>query len=370
MYRSSTTRNVETGNRVAPNVRKPARFLVLFSGAGIARGACAVLLLLSLAGFRPGTDHPGVSQTSDNDSLTVIMRFGGDVLLSEWYEEGVSADIHRAFDGFDLFHTDHLSVVNLESPVTQRGVRRQKPFTFRTHPRFLETITRAGIEAVSIANNHIYDFGKVGLYDTIAFLDSMNIGYFGAGKNHEAAHRPFIREINGVRVAILGYYGGGEAPAARRNAPGVADRELNLIVRDVRSAKNLRNADLVIVCFHWGTEKARRPDRSQRAFARAVIDAGADAVIGHHPHVLQGIELYKNKPIVYSLGNLIFGGNSRHSYDTGVFEIRLTGSRAVYSFIPVRVTNWQAAVMTGPEADRVLAEMRKLSSIFRHSIFN
>jgi hypothetical protein len=145
---------------------------------------------------------------------------------------------------------------------------------------------------------------------------------------------------------------------------------LPLIQRDIRNAREEEQADFVVVNFHWGTEKARHPDAEQQAFAHSVIDAGADAIIGHHPHVLQGIELYKNKVIVYSLGNLVFGGNSRHSYDTGLFEIRLSDAGPAYSFIPVRVTEWKAMLLTGSAADSLLHEMKRLSSVFRTSIFH
>ncbi|MDL1892842.1 CapA family protein, partial [Sphingobacteriales bacterium CHB3] len=101
-----------------------------------------------------------------------------------------------------------------------------------------------------------------------------------------------------------------------------------------------------------------------------VIEAGADAIIGHHPHVLQGIELYKGKVIAYSLGNLIFGGNSRHTYDTGLLEIRLTSEGPKYSFIPVHVEEWKASTATGADADSLLKEMKQLSSIFPKSIFH
>ncbi|MEK7251469.1 MAG: CapA family protein, partial [Bacteroidota bacterium] len=275
------------------------------------------------------------------------------------------------------FRTDDMSMVNLEVPVTTRGAQQRKPFTFRMKPRFLEAITSAGIDVVNIANNHIYDFGKKGLYDTIASLDSAKVSHVGAGRNHNEAHQPVIKMIVGKTIGILGYYGrrldsasGGEAPAATGKSCGVAARELNLIERDIRSLKEKDKVDYVVINFHWGTEKAKKPDAEQRAFAHDVIEAGADAIIGHHPHVLQGIELYRNKVIVYSLGNLVFGGNGRHSYDTGVFEIRLSNGGPAYEFIPVRITQWKASVLTGSAGDSLLNQMRTLSSIFPKSIFN
>jgi poly-gamma-glutamate synthesis protein (capsule biosynthesis protein) len=150
--------------------------------------------------------------------------------------------------------------------------------------------------------------------------------------------------------------------------PGVAARQLDLIARDIRLLK--QNTDYIVVNFHWGTEKARKPDAADRRFAHRVIEAGADAIIGHHPHVLQGIEMYKQKPIVYSLGNLVFGGNSRDTYDTGIFEIRLSEDEPKYTFIPVRVRNWKATALEGIEGEKVVKEVRNLSAIFPKSIFN
>jgi poly-gamma-glutamate synthesis protein (capsule biosynthesis protein) len=125
----------------------------------------------------------------------------------------------------------------------------------------------------------------------------------------------------------------------------------------------------VVVILHWGTEKATEPDRSQIQFAHALIDGGADAVIGHHPHVLQGIERYKSGVIVYSLGNLVFGGNSRDTYDTGLFDIELGNQSAKYQFIPIRLQGWRLTTLTGREAEDVTSRMYKLSSIFPHSVF-
>jgi poly-gamma-glutamate synthesis protein (capsule biosynthesis protein) len=293
---------------------------------------------------------------------SVVLRFGGDCLLSGYYESAVDSP-DRAFRNFDLFQDDDLSFVNLESCVTTRGEAVAKPYNFRTNPRFIAVLRAAGIDLVNIANNHIYDYGDQGLYDTISSLDSLGLPYVGAGKNEAEAHRPFLATLRGKRFAFLGYYRGGEAPPAQGNRPGVAERSLRLMSRDIRSARRNQHADHVIVSLHWGKEKSETPERWQRRVARALIDAGADAVIGHHPHVLQGIERYRKGIIAYSLGNLIFGGNSRDTYDTAILELRWSGAGPEYTVIPVRVEGFRASALRGPAGDRLVKHVQSLSRI-------
>ncbi|MBI4535053.1 MAG: CapA family protein [Ignavibacteriae bacterium] len=309
------------------------------------------------------------SAHADDSSNAIVMRFGGDCLLSEHYERACGEDVSLAFHNFDLFRTADIGMVNLECPVTTRGTKVEKPFNFRMHGRFLDVIKEAGIDIVNLANNHIYDYGKVGLFDTITHLDSVGILHVGAGRNKKEAHRPVVIDERGKRIAFLGYYGGGEAPRATETKAGVARRELKLIKADLSRLKRKDSVDYVVVNLHWGIEKATHPDQEQIKFARTLIDSGADAVIGHHPHVLQGIERYKHGVIAYSLGNLIFGGNSRSSYDTGIFEIRLGSDSTEYDLIPVRIKDWNASVLTGAAADSVVQNVRDLSRGFPKSIF-
>ncbi len=298
-----------------------------------------------------------------------VLRFGGDCLLAGHYEEAVGEKGDWAFSGFDLLSTADLSVVNLECPVTARGEKVKKPFNFRMNPAFLSALTGAGIDVASIANNHIFDYGKQGLFDTISYLDSVGIWHVGAGRTQEEAATPVIVQAGQRRIGIQGYYGGGEAPAAAGQNPGVVARSLPVILADIDRLHKRDSVDYVVVILHWGTEKATMPDDGQIQFAHALIDGGADAVIGHHPHVLQGIELYKSGVIVYSLGNLVFGGNSRDTYDTGLFEIAL-GTRSVnYQFIPIRLEGWKLTTLSGRGAEEVRSRMAERSSIFPQSIF-
>jgi poly-gamma-glutamate capsule biosynthesis protein CapA/YwtB (metallophosphatase superfamily) len=301
--------------------------------------------------------------------ITVTLRFAGDVLLASHYETEMWDSSGATFRNLYRLGGADATVVNLESPITTRGARVSKPYNFRMNPRFLGALKGAGIDIVIIANNHIYDYGPRGLLDTISYLDSVGVRHVGAGRTIKEAHTPVIDTLGGRRIAFLAYYGGGEAPGAGKNSPGVARRDLAQVCADIGTLRSEYDSCYIVIILHWGTERATRPDGAQVAFAHALIDSGADAVVGHHPHVLQGIERYRGGVIAYSLGNFVFGGNDRGSYDTGLFEIRLGAYGARCAFIPVRIDRWRAAKLTGADSLRSIDSMRRLSSGFHRSIF-
>ncbi len=330
----------------------------------------SVVLPLILWLVCPPAGVDTISHTSvPPDQHSVTLRFAGDVLLASHYETEMWDSSAATFREFYRLGGADITVVNLESPVTTRGTQVAKPFNFRMRPRFLSVLQSGGIDIVSLANNHIYDFGPQGLLDTISYLDSLGVRHVGAGRNRPVAHRPVIRTVQGHTVAFLAYYGGGEAPGAGASTPGVARRELSGVCEDIRELRKTGDSLFITVILHWGTERATSPDPAQVSFARALIDAGADAVVGHHPHVLQGIERYGRGVIAYSLGNFVFGGNDRDSYDTGVFEIRLTPNGTEYSFVPVRIDRWRARPSRGQDSLKIVDSMRRLSSHFHKSIF-
>jgi poly-gamma-glutamate synthesis protein (capsule biosynthesis protein) len=202
---------------------------------------------------------------------------------------------------------------NLELPLTERGQRARKDYTFRAPPAAAEGLTAAGFNLLTLANNHMLDYGAEGLLDTLATLDRIGIARVGAGRNVEEAHAPALLAVNGLRLAVLGYVNTpndgvsgwvAESMRAGPAAPGVAWGTVDAVRRDVAAAK--ANADLVIVALHAGWEYTGPPGAVQRELAHAAIDAGAALVLGAHPHVLQGIEFYRGAPIVYSLGNFVF----------------------------------------------------------------
>jgi len=318
----------------------------------------------------PGTGSQPTIPAGDSIShQPVVMLFGGDVLLGGHYAESVGDSVAIAFEALPALARADIAMANLENPVTTRGHKVPKPYNFRMHPRCLRALTDGGIKIVNIANNHIFDYGPEGLFDTISYLDSAGIRHVGAGRDREDAHRPVVLVVRGVRIGFLGYYGGGEAPGAGRRSPGVARRVKGEVISDIRSLREHRGVDFIVVNLHWGTENAHAPDREQVSFAHCLIDSGADAVVGHHPHVLQGIERYGRGIIAYSMGNFVFGGNERDTYNTGIFEIRLTSAGVRYAFVPVRVEKWHASLPAPMDSLSVVDSMRRLSSMFPRTIF-
>jgi hypothetical protein len=291
----------------------------------------------------------------------VVLCFGGDVLLGGHYEAGMASNVTGAFRNLQLLRDADIAMVNLENPITAHAKKVPKPFNFRMQHRFITALQTGGIDIVNIANNHIFDYGADGLFDTINDLDSAGIRHVGAGRNRAEAHEPVVMRKNGRSIGFLSYYGGGEAPAAGARTPGVARRVLADVLEDIRLLRLKRKVDYIVVNLHWGTEKSRFPDRGQISFAHALIDGGANAVIGHHPHVLQGIEEYHSGIIAYSLGNLIFGGNGVSSYDTGLLRLVLSSAGTAWDFVPVRVDDWCAAPLHGPDSARVAGNMTMLS---------
>jgi poly-gamma-glutamate synthesis protein (capsule biosynthesis protein) len=200
-----------------------------------------------------------------------------------------------------------LAVGNLENPITDRGEPADKTWTFRMSPLAVPALKESGFDVLSLANNHVLDYGTDGLLDTIRHLDEAGIGRVGGGNDADEAYLPYYTEVQGIRIACLGF--SHVVPEvgwkAGKNHPGVADMyDTRRAVETIKAVRE--NADLVVVMVHWGIERAEEPEPYQVKKGREFIDAGADLVIGSHPHVLQGIESYKGKWIAYSLGNFIF----------------------------------------------------------------
>jgi len=262
-----------------------------------------------------------------------------------------------------------LRLGNLETPLSLKGqVYVEKEWTLHADPRTVESLVRGGFNVVTMANNHAMDFGPLAMQETISLLDAKGVGHCGAGANLAVARAPVIITANGIKFAFLGYsltyptefYAG---KSRYGTAPGYEE----YLRADIPAAK--AQADIVVVSFHWSAELLNIPKDYQRHLGRLCIDLGAGLVVGHHPHVLQGFEVYHHGLIAYSLGNFAFGSYSQQSRDSAILTVRFERSGPKTAWIyPVNVNNYEVAFQTrlrkGPDADRVLADLRHYSAPF------
>lgn len=209
-----------------------------------------------------------------------------------------SADV-RALLAADIAHA------NLETPVTTRGTKTAKTWNFRAHPRLLPILKAAGLHVLTVANNHVWDYGERGFLDTLAAVREGGWTLVGGGKDRDEAESVRVVTRNGLKVGFVGLTSTHPKEAwAKPGKPGVAYSDFARVAGIVSRAK--ARCDVLVVSFHGGTELAEEPNEIQKAVARAAVDAGADLFLGHHPHVLQPVEVYKGKPVLYSLGNFLF----------------------------------------------------------------
>lgn len=242
-----------------------------------------------------------------DDRASVRLIFVGDIML----DDGPGRAVARGIDPFAPFTTifDEADVVvgNLECVVATTGQPFDKKYTFRAHPRVIPLLKRH-FDALSIANNHTGDYGDEAFVEQLDLLHG-RVGVFGGGRDQTEARRPLILERHGLRIALLGSNEfKPRAFEAGPDDPGVAWSVDERVLADIRAAREVHRADIVLPYLHWGHEYDAQPDDRQRTFARAMLEAGASAVIGAHPHVTQGAEIVEGRPVVYSLGNFVFDG--------------------------------------------------------------
>ena len=258
-----------------------------------------------------------------------------------------------------IFKEDDLTIVNLEGTLTNETRHRGGAFNFRAPPEFAMSLSSAGIDVVSLANNHSNDFLEIGYNDTIASLEAVGVQSFGNARNT-------IIEVNGINVGLFGFLTWNDT-LEHRNGVTAA-------IEDLKT----RGADLIIAYFHWGRETYYRPIACQRNLGHFTIDAGAHLVLGAHPHVIQGIEEYNGRNIVYSLANFSFGGNRRpFDMDSFIFQQTFTFDNGVLqntnetNIIPVRTTsaqtfnNYQPTPAFGRDAERIMALIERLNEELR-----
>ncbi|WP_173299025.1 CapA family protein [Thermanaeromonas sp. C210] len=270
-----------------------------------------------------------------------------------------------------LLRSADLTFGNLESPLSDTG----KPIPgkgiwFRARPEALQVLQQGGFDILNIANNHILDYDTPAFLQTMELLDKAGIRYFGGGQNIQEARRPVLLEEKGIRLGFLGYsdmadifwsYDYPRSFKATADRPGIAPLEIEAMCQDVELLK--AQTDIAVVSLHWGTEYQRRPSSEQRQIAHRLVEAGADIILGHHPHVFQGIEVYKGSIILYSLGNFIMDQNWSRETCEGLL-VMLTLTQAGWQqaeILPVQIVEEQPQRATGTRAGKILAELRDLS---------
>jgi formylglycine-generating enzyme len=252
-------------------------------------------------GFRVAVD-----ETTKAEQGVVTIAFAGDVMLDGDPGHAIvyGADPFAEFDA--IFRRSDVAVCNLECVLAKGGHQVFKPYTFRGPEQAVPLLKRY-FTAVCLANNHTGDFGTEAFVRQLTMFDKAGLRHFGGGRSSREARQPLILDRNGMRIALLGYNAfPPKSFAAGKNTPGVAWLIEDDVVADIRRAREHHHADVVIPFLHWGREETPGPKPSQRELARRFIDAGASAVVGGHPHVTQTVDVYKGRPIVYSLGNLVF----------------------------------------------------------------
>ncbi|MNI07622.1 Capsule biosynthesis protein CapA [compost metagenome] len=271
---------------------------------------------------------------------------------------------YAALDG--MFKKDDLTILNLETPITTGGVgAANKQFVFKGEPKALDSLKAAGVDAVNLANNHTLDQGEEGLLDTLEHLNKRGIPYVGGGADAAEAYSAKYFERNGIRIALLGFTR--VMPVmewkAEAGKPGVASvYDSAEALKAIANAK--KKADLVIVAVHWGKERMEQYDSVQQSLGHSFIDAGADLVIGGHPHVLQGIEPYKGKWIAYSTGNFIFTrSQTRATWDTAVFQAECSiEGQCSLNLKPMNAELAQPVPMNEVDGQLLLHRVESLSS--------
>ena len=301
--------------------------------------------------------------------VNFTISFAGDCTLGNYAGQAYDGSFNQEYkrQGSDptyflkkvkeVFEKDDLTVVNLEGPLTTASNHLEKEFPFSGAPEYTKILTSSSVEAVTLANNHSEDYYEAGLQDTKKYLDEASIGHFGYDDS-------YIKEIKGIKCGFLGYR---SLSVSMNNESGHQK-----IQNAINHLKNEEQCQLVFVYYHWGIERNYSPTQGQRDLAHATIDAGANMVIGSHPHVLEGIETYKDSPIVYSLSNFCFGGNRNPSdKDSMIYQqtFHFTNKKITsteHKIIPCMISsvkyrnNYQPIIANGQDAERILKKVNTI----------
>jgi len=308
------------------------------------------------------------------ENSKIVLTAVGDIMLGR----GVGRILERkgtylAYRNLEeIFSGADILFGNLECPISNRGKKiLGKEICLRAKPEMIEALKKPGFDIVSLANNHILDYDSEALFDTFSILRENDIGYIGAGKDIEEARKPYIMEVKGKTFAFLGYdefayiYYSNKYKrsfAASDKLPGTAPLKLDFILEDVKEIRDY--VDYVVISLHWGNEDNNSITSNQREFAHKLIENGVDIILGHHPHVIQPIEIYKGKPILYSMGNYVFDQNDENNKQGIAVEISIEyGKIRELSIIPLYIrSKSEPTIAEGKKGDYIKNKIIKLSN--------
>ncbi len=315
-------------------------------------------------------NEPG---TEDSPDDKVLLCFAGDVMMDSYFEDYISNfGVDYSWTSVAaIFQEADIAAINLETCVSERGqTLKREGYGFRSQPYTLEGLVNAGIDLVNLANNHTYDYGEAAFLDTLEHLEGNSIIYSGGGMNIEEAFKVKVLEKNNLKVGFLSFseVRSSAVYKAGEDKPGIAyfNQDDNKILLDTVT-KSKEECDILIIMLHWGVEYAYEPSGHQVELAHRIIEAGADGIVGHHPHVLQGIEIYKGKPILYSVGNFLFLKKNEEAGKTAVFELEFGENNfRGGSFYPVHIDNCKAQLLenSDPMKREIIEKLMERSQRF------
>ncbi len=303
------------------------------------------LVVIGLFVFPNSTEYIQPPMIEEKPESEIILYFTGDIMLDRGVDFYIrkNEDWHWPFLRIsDFLNQADLVFGNLESMISDKGVNVGSIYSFRANPNTIDSLRFAGFDILSIANNHSFDYTRIAFEDTMNRLKNADIDYIGGGFSENEAYTPVIKDIGGAVLAFLGYSNiGSSLWKAQEETPGIAwiDIEsLDKFKQDIQSAKE--QADILIISIHFGEEYQETPNAQQRKLAESAIDFGADLVVGHHPHVLQPLEKYKQGWIAYSLGNFVFDQYfSENTMKSAILKITIEDKKIKdVKLIPVALT--------------------------------
>ncbi|HZJ99928.1 MAG TPA: CapA family protein [Tissierellaceae bacterium] len=318
-----------------------------------------------------GAEASETGEDGDDFITDINISLVGDILLdghirNHIEKQGYSYPWHYVKE---YFQNDDITIGNLETSITTGGSPwPDKQFNFRSDPQNVPAMKEAGIDVVSLANNHTLDYGHEGLKDTLRYLEEGDISSVGAGIDKSDAMKSVIIEKDNIKIGILGFTRvapdvGWWAADDRPGLIGAYDPQIPNALESIEKLK--AEVDILIVAVHWGKELHEEPREIDIIAAKKMIDKGADVIAGHHPHILQGIEIYKGSPIFYSLGNFVFGSRSKLTSNTIIAQLSFNGKdlKSV-NIIPFEIINSRPENVDEIRRIEKLDYLRKLSSEF------